>query len=139
MHPSQAMKDLVSDANFECSPQALSLQAMDTSHVALVQMTLRSDGFAHFRCDRNISMGEYLSMKLQELTSFLSPTFESCRVLCNDFGLTSAGMNLGNMSKCLKCAGNDDIITLKVRISSVFPPAHCISTTLRLAAMHDAA
>lgn len=23
-------------------------------------------------------------------------------------------MNLGNMSKCLKCAGNDDIITLKV-------------------------
>ena len=52
------MKDLVSDANFECSPQALSLQAMDTSHVALVQMTLRSDGFAHFRCDRNISMGK---------------------------------------------------------------------------------
>ena len=111
------MKDLVSDANFECSPQALSLQAMDTSHVALVQMTLRSDGFAHFRCDRNISMGECLSMKLQELTSFLSPTFEGCRVLCDDFGVTSAGMNLGNMSKCLKCAGNDDIITLKVRIS----------------------
>jgi hypothetical protein len=25
-----------------------------------------------------------------------------------------AGMNLANMSKCLKCAGNDDIITLKV-------------------------
>lgn len=60
---SQAMKDLVSDANFECSPQALSLQAMDTSHVALVQMTLRSDGFAHFRCDRNISMGEATSRK----------------------------------------------------------------------------
>ncbi|CAK0780320.1 hypothetical protein CVIRNUC_005011 [Coccomyxa viridis] len=75
----EAMKELVSDANFECSPQALSLQAMDTSHVALVQMTLRSDGFAHFRCDRNISMG----------------------------------MNLANMSKCLKCAGNDDIITMK--------------------------
>ena len=51
------MKDLVTDANFECSPAALSLQAMDTSHVALVSMTLRSDGFAHYRCDRNISMG----------------------------------------------------------------------------------
>ena len=51
------MKDLVSDANFECSPTALSLQAMDTSHVALVSMTLRSDGFSHYRCDRNISMG----------------------------------------------------------------------------------
>ena len=61
----QAMKDLVSDANFECSPQALSLQAMDTSHVALVQMTLRSDGFAHFRCDRNISMGDLLSTHVE--------------------------------------------------------------------------
>lgn len=26
-------------------------------------------------------------------------------------------MNLNNMSKCLKCAANDDIITLKVRLS----------------------
>ena len=70
----QAMKDLVSDANFECSPQALSLQAMDTSHVALVQMTLRSDGFAHFRCDRNISMGESISTKI-EVGLLLGPLF----------------------------------------------------------------
>ena len=63
------MKELVSDANFECSPQALSLQAMDTSHVALVQMTLRSDGFAHFRCDRNISMGEQYSMVFRGFTN----------------------------------------------------------------------
>ena len=26
----------------------------------------------------------------------------------------SAGMNLTNMSKCLKCADKDDIITMKV-------------------------
>ena len=25
-------------------------------------------------------------------------------------------MNLANMSKCLKCAGNDDIITMKVAV-----------------------
>lgn len=61
-HCCQAMKDLVSDANFECSPTALSLQAMDTSHVALVSMTLRSDGFSHYRCDRNISMGGTLDI-----------------------------------------------------------------------------
>ena len=30
---------------------------MDTSHVSLVSMMLRSDGFDHYRCDRNISMG----------------------------------------------------------------------------------
>ena len=57
-----------------------SLQAMDSSHVSLVAMQLRSDGFEHYRCDRNLSMG----------------------------------MNLGNMAKMLKCAANDDIVTMKV-------------------------
>ncbi|KAL4587730.1 hypothetical protein LXL04_000604 [Taraxacum kok-saghyz] len=75
----ESIKDLVNDANFDCSATGFSLQAMDSSHVALVSLLLRSEGFEHYRCDRNISMG----------------------------------MNLGNMSKMLKCAGNDDIITLK--------------------------
>ncbi|XP_039052561.1 proliferating cell nuclear antigen 2-like [Hibiscus syriacus] len=52
---------------------------MDSSHVALVALLLRSEGFEHYRCDRNLSMG----------------------------------MNLGNMSKMLKCAANDDIITIR--------------------------
>lgn len=30
---------------------------MDSSHVSLVALNLRSDGFEHFRCDRNFSMG----------------------------------------------------------------------------------
>jgi hypothetical protein len=34
------------------------LQAMDNSHVSLVSLALRADGFEHFRCDRNMSMGE---------------------------------------------------------------------------------
>ncbi|XP_057981736.1 proliferating cell nuclear antigen-like [Malania oleifera] len=75
----EAMKDLVNDANFDCSATGFSLQAMDSSHVALVALLLRSEGFDHYRCDRNISMG----------------------------------MNLNNMSKALKCAGNEDIITIK--------------------------
>ncbi|XP_058083419.1 proliferating cell nuclear antigen-like [Magnolia sinica] len=75
----EAIKDLVTDANFDCSSSGFSLQAMDSSHVALVALLLKSDGFEHFRCDRNLSMG----------------------------------MNLSHVSKLLKCAGNDDIITLK--------------------------
>ncbi|CAN6908589.1 unnamed protein product [Brassica oleracea var. botrytis] len=75
----ESIKDLVNDANFDCSTTGFSLQAMDSSHVALVSLLLRSEGFEHYRCDRNLSMG----------------------------------MNLGNMSKMLKCAGNDDIITIK--------------------------
>jgi proliferating cell nuclear antigen len=75
----ESVKDLVNEANFDCSSTGVSLQAMDSSHVSLVALHLRSDGFSHFRADRNISLG----------------------------------INLGAMSKILKCAGNDDMITLK--------------------------
>ncbi|RDY09238.1 Proliferating cell nuclear antigen [Mucuna pruriens] len=75
----ESIKELVNDANFDCSSTGFSLQAMDSSHVALVALLLRSEGFEHYRCDRNISMG----------------------------------MNLNNMAKMLKCAGNDDIVTIK--------------------------
>ncbi|KAI4998956.1 hypothetical protein ZWY2020_054820 [Hordeum vulgare] len=57
---------------------------MDSSHVALVALLLRSEGFEHYRCDRNLSMG----------------------------------MNLGNMAKMLRCAGNDNMITIKAHDSS---------------------
>ena len=30
---------------------------MDSSHVSLCAVALRADGFDHFRCDRNISLG----------------------------------------------------------------------------------
>lgn len=75
----EAVKDLLNEATFDCSSTGMSLQAMDSSHVSLVSMLLRSDGFDAYRCDRNLSMG----------------------------------MNLTSMSKIIKCASNDDIITLK--------------------------
>jgi len=75
----ESIKDLVTDANFDCSSEGINLQAMDSSHVSLVALYLRGEGFQHFRADRNISLG----------------------------------INLASMAKILKCAGNDDIITLK--------------------------
>jgi len=53
----EAMKDLVTEANFDCSSTGISLQAMDSSHVSLVALLLRAEGFDHYRCDRNISLG----------------------------------------------------------------------------------
>ena len=53
----ESMKDLVTEANFDCSSTGISLQAMDSSHVSLVALLLRADGFDHYRCDRNISLG----------------------------------------------------------------------------------
>jgi len=80
----ESIKDLVTEANFDCSQSGITLQAMDSSHVSLVALHLKHDGFNHFRADRNISLG----------------------------------INLGSMSKILKCAGNDDIITLKAEDSA---------------------
>jgi len=79
----ESIKDLVTDANFDCSSTGISLQAMDSSHVSLVALYLRSYGFTQFRADRNISLG----------------------------------INLAIDAKILKCAGNDDIITLKAEDS----------------------
>ena len=75
----EAVKDLVTDANFDCSPDGISLQAMDGAHVSLVTMLLRAEGFDQYRCDRNIPLG----------------------------------INLLSMAKMLKCAGNDDSVTIK--------------------------
>ncbi|PNH08933.1 Proliferating cell nuclear antigen [Tetrabaena socialis] len=75
----EALKELVTEGNIDVSPSGMSLQAMDSSHVCLVSLVLRDDGFDHFRCDRNMPMG----------------------------------IHFANFSKILKCAGNDDAITLK--------------------------
>jgi len=75
----EALKDLVSEGNFDCSPSGIQLQAMDSAHVALVALLLRANHFQHYRADRNLSLG----------------------------------INLVSMAKILKCAGNDDVLTLK--------------------------
>lgn len=74
-----AIKEFVNEANFDCNSTSIELQAMDSSHVSLVNMVLRSEGFEHYRCDRSISLG----------------------------------INIASLSKVMKCAGNDDIITLR--------------------------
>lgn len=46
----EAIKDLVTDANWDCNDSGIALQAMDSSHVALVALLLRSEGFNPYRC-----------------------------------------------------------------------------------------
>lgn len=75
----EAIKDLVNETSWDCNSSGMSLQAMDTSHVSLVAVLLKADGFEKFRCDRGLTLG----------------------------------INLGNLTKILKCANNDDKITIK--------------------------
>jgi len=74
-----AIKDLVQDCNFDCNDSGIALQAMDNSHVALVSMLLKSEGFSPYRLDRNVALG----------------------------------VNLTSLTKVLRCAQNEDILTLK--------------------------
>ncbi|GMI57570.1 hypothetical protein TeGR_g8165, partial [Tetraparma gracilis] len=89
----EALKDLVTDANIDCSADGLSIQAMDSSHVSLCAVALRADGFDHFRCDHNQSLGfnsvnlgkilkcadnsDVISLKAQDDGDALTLMFES--------------------------------------------------------------
>ena len=151
----ESIKDLVTDANFDCSGNGFALQAMDSSHVSLVALLLRADGFEHYRCDRNMTMGMNLSNMVratENRTSDLSgkrrclkvgtpgeiregaattrrdrlrrlpgaptsprtsPTIESHRTRAEPGLLPPPNPPRPSQSKMLKCAGNEDIITMK--------------------------
>ncbi|CAF0904655.1 unnamed protein product [Adineta steineri] len=53
----EGLRELVNEATWECSGNGITLQAMDSSHVALVSLVMRSEGFESYRCDRNMSLG----------------------------------------------------------------------------------
>jgi len=88
-----AIKDLLNEASFDCSEAGLQLQAMDNSHVSLVSLSLRAEGFENYRCDRNMSMGmnlaslakilkcsnndDVVTMKAQDSADIVTFVFES--------------------------------------------------------------
>jgi proliferating cell nuclear antigen len=75
----EAIKDIVSNVNIDAGPNGISMQAMDPSHVALVNLNLKAEGFGDYRADKTFPLG----------------------------------IKLANLNKILKCASNDDIITLE--------------------------
>jgi len=52
-----SIKDLVKNANIDVSPQGMSIQAMDSSHVALVSLNMKQNGFDSYRCDKSLTLG----------------------------------------------------------------------------------
>jgi len=75
----EAIKDLITQTNFECSKNGITLQSMDSSHVSLLNLVLRADGFESYRCDKSMSLG----------------------------------IEIKSLTQILKCARNDDKVTLK--------------------------
>ncbi|CAJ0961529.1 unnamed protein product, partial [Mesorhabditis belari] len=62
-----SIKELVTDAPFDCSEQAMCLQAMDSSHVALVSLKMEVGLFDTYRCDRTINLGLSLASMAKAL------------------------------------------------------------------------
>mmetsp|Transcript_75273 Transcript_75273/g.119671 ORF Transcript_75273/g.119671 Transcript_75273/m.119671 type:complete len:266 (+) Transcript_75273:108-905(+) len=52
-----AIGDLVNDANFDCSQEGIRVQAMDSSHVSLVNLYLSATSFSNFKCDAQHTLG----------------------------------------------------------------------------------
>lgn len=80
----ESVKDLVNDVNIETSPTGISIQAMDSSHVALVSLNLQAEGFTNYRSDKPKTLG----------------------------------INMANLAKVMKLAGNEDSVTLKAEEDS---------------------
>ena len=88
-----SIKDLVNDINLDITGSGISLQAMDSSHVALVTLQLNYDGFEDFRCDKQMTIGINIShlskimkcagnediiiLRAEEENNFLHITFEN--------------------------------------------------------------
>lgn len=52
-----AVRETITEANFEISASGMELQSMDSAHVALVLLRLDAEGFEQYRCDRTFTLG----------------------------------------------------------------------------------
>lgn len=53
----EAIKDIINVVNINASPNGLEFQAMDLSHVALVSLCLKPEGFQSYKADKNFTLG----------------------------------------------------------------------------------
>ena len=54
---SESVKELVTEANFDCDEYGITIQAMDASHVSLVSVKLAASDFLHYKCDPACTIG----------------------------------------------------------------------------------
>ena len=47
----------ITETNFYCTGDGITVQAMDSNHIALVSLVLHKGGFQHYRCDRPLTLG----------------------------------------------------------------------------------
>lgn len=105
----ESIKELVTEVNFEISSEAISMQAMDASHVALVVLVLRASEFEEYRCDRPQTLGVSISnlAKLLKIAGNDDSIILRADDLANVLTLVFSGKNNEKM-----CEFNLNLITL---------------------------
>lgn len=53
----ESIKDLVKMVNIDVNSKGLSIQAMDSCHVALVSLLLKEKAFSYYSCQKPITLG----------------------------------------------------------------------------------
>lgn len=62
-----SMKDLVQKANIEVNSKGISIQSLDSCHIALVQLKVREKAFINFMCLKELSLG----IKIENVSKIL--------------------------------------------------------------------
>uniref|UniRef100_A0A7S1XH84 DNA sliding clamp PCNA n=1 Tax=Compsopogon caeruleus TaxID=31354 RepID=A0A7S1XH84_9RHOD len=91
------IRDLIVEGNFDCSEEGVALQAMETSHVALVSLLIRADAFESYRCDRPVSLG--IGIKPFSTILKCAGTDDSVTIKAQDEGADTAEFIFENESQ----------------------------------------
>ncbi len=75
----ESVKDIVKETTFEFTPDGLILNAMDSSHVALIYMSL-SECFKQFECENT----EVISFNIEIFSKFLKSCDNDCTITCEN-------------------------------------------------------
>ena len=53
----EALKEILTEANFTFDESGIKLMAMDSTHTILIHMKLEADNFEFFHCDKKVIIG----------------------------------------------------------------------------------
>ncbi|KHJ80600.1 proliferating cell nuclear antigen [Oesophagostomum dentatum] len=85
----ESIKDLVTDAPFDCSESAMCLQAMDSSHVALVSLKLEDVTVKMMDID-----SEHLGILEQDYAVVCEMPSSEFQKICKDISMFSDSLNI---------------------------------------------
>ena len=100
-----ALKDLLTDCVLECSPNGITLQAMDSSHVSLCTFRLAANGFQQYECQPPSQNSAQQSAQPSAQPS----AQESAQESAQDATYT-LGVSIGTLDRLLHGAHRDDTL-----------------------------